>query len=143
MEAREIEQAIVESLGRNAIGWSVAASTDELGRWEVLLSHAASNGLAFDTGATDGAEAVSVVLSGLDSIDELGIVAAAPALTHPDAVIGIRSLAHAFKWTNREVGAVAFLMFECGALSEPEAAWISGFIGVAASGRPRSPIGPL
>ena len=62
MEAREIEQAIVESLGRNAIGWSVAASTDELGRWEVLLSHAASNGLAFDTGATDGAEAVSVVL---------------------------------------------------------------------------------
>ena len=143
VDAREVEQSIVESLGRNAIGWSVAASTDEIGCWEVLLSHPASNGLGFHTGKTDAAEAVATVLAGLVSTDELGIVAASPTLTHSDAVIGIRSLAQAFRWPNREVGAVAFLMFECGSLSEAEAAWISGFIGDGAPGRPRSPVGPL
>lgn len=143
MEAAEVEQAIVESLGRNAVGWSITASINERGRWQVLLEHPASTGLVFDTAASDGFEALSFVLAGLNSNEEIAFVASAPALTHPDAVSGVRGLTQAFTWHNREVASVAFLMFECGCLSEPETAWLAGFIGGGAPGRPRSPVGPF
>jgi hypothetical protein len=47
---------------------------------------------------------------------------------HSDTVASVRALAVAFDWSTVQVRAVAFLLFEAGALTADEAGWLSGFV---------------
>jgi hypothetical protein len=75
------------------------------------------------------------------SNDEIVIASAAPTLEHADLCLGVRTLSMAFRWHNREVGGVAFLMFEHGHLTESETAWLAGFVGLDAPATDVSPLG--
>ena len=141
MDGSNIEREIAASLGHRAIGWQISASVDEHGSWVVSLAHSASHGLVIETGQAEAAEATQRVIEVLTSIEEIETASAAPVLEHPDLILDIRGLAEGFRWDHREVGSLAFLMFEHGHITEVEAAWLAGYIGLGAPRQPVSPVG--
>ena len=52
---------------------------------------------------------------------EVSVADAAPPLTHPDLVMGIRTLTVAHEWSAAELTSVAFLLFESNVLTVEEA----------------------
>jgi hypothetical protein len=107
----------------------------------VSLTHPASAGLIIPTGSDSVAEAIEIAGRVLSASTEIDIASAAPALEHAELLLGLRTVATMFGWGNREVGAVAFLMFENGHLTLDETAWLAGYEGVGAPMRPHSPVG--
>jgi len=141
MRGEVIRGEVISWLGDRADRWTADASIDARGCWVVQLEHPASAGLTVETGAADEAEAARVAIRILTSNDEIEIAAASPTFDHPDLCLGVRALSSAFRWHNREVRGVSFLMFEYGHLSEPETAWLEGFIGTDAPASHVSPLG--
>lgn len=93
----------------------------------------------FSVSTSDPDEALSRLSSMLADDEEVSVVDAAPPLVHPDLVRGVRALTAAFDWSSKEVRALTFLLWEVGALSRDETAWLAGFTG---SGAPRHPSDP-
>jgi hypothetical protein len=142
MDARNVANRIKEALGPRRDRWHVEVSSDAVGRWVIALSHPASAGLMVETQATDDDGAVAAGIRMLASAStEIEVATAAPELEHADLISGLRTISQMFKWDNREVGAIAFLMFEHGHLNQDETAWLSGYQGIGAPMAPRSPIG--
>ncbi|WP_052668107.1 hypothetical protein [Nitriliruptor alkaliphilus] len=107
----------------------------------VSLTHPASHGLLLDvSGDAAKPDPLTWMQNALAENPELMVVAAAPALAHRQLVLGVRSLIAAFEWHNREVRALAFVLWEVGALTEQEAAWLAGYCGSEASMTPVSPM---
>ena len=136
-----VDASIIKWLGPRLDRWSVDASVDPQTGWVIALTHPASAGLMIQTGTTDEAVAVETGRRVLAANAEIDIASAAPVLEHPDLILGLRTVATMFGWESREVGAVAFVMFENGHLTLDETAWLAGFEGVGAPMQPRSPIG--
>jgi hypothetical protein len=141
-----IAAKVIESLGPRLDRWSVEATRDRFGQWEVALTHPASSGIRFLTSTSDEAEAVAKVAASLATSPtfdrEIAIACAAPDLEHPDLVSGLRTISFSFGWDCRQVRAVAFLMFEHGHLTHDETAWLAGFEGTDAPMEAVSPLGP-
>ena len=146
MEPSTVAAEIIESLGPRLDRWSVEATRDQFGQWEVALTHPASSGIRLLTSTSDAAEAVAKATATLASPasfnHEIDIASAAPELEHPDLIAGLRTIAFAFKWDSREVRSVSFLMFEHRHLTHDETAWLAGYEGVDAPMTARSPLGP-
>jgi hypothetical protein len=140
MAGSAVKERIIESLGSRLDGWSVEASADPVAGWNITLSHPASAGLIIETGTTVEADAVETSVRVLTMSRELEIARAAPDLVHSDLVVGLRTVASAFRWDCREVAAVAFLMSEHGHLTLDETSWLSGFEGIGAPMQPSSPL---
>ena len=141
MESTSIPSKIISWLGDRADRWTVVASIDDQGCWVVQLEHPASAGLGLETGAADEADAAPIAIRMLESNGEIAIASASPRLEHADLCLGVRTLAMAFQWHNREVAGVTFLMFEHGHLTERETAWLAGFVGHDAPSAHLSPLG--
>ena len=136
-----ISSEIISWLGDRADRWTVVASTDDQGGWVVQLEHPASTGLGLETGATDEVDAARIAIRMLASSDEIAIAWTSPTLEHAELCLGVRTLATMFRWHNREVRGVTFLMFEHGHLTERETAWLAGFVGRDAPAAYLSPYG--
>lgn len=141
MARSTVETRIIESLGPCLNGWTVAASIDSEMGWVIALTHPASAGLIVETGTAVEVDAVETGRRVLAASKEIDIACAAPVLQHAELIMDLRAVASAFGWDSREVGAVAFLMFEHGYLTLDETAWLSGYEGVGAPMQPRSPLG--
>jgi hypothetical protein len=107
-------------------GWVPTVGRETSG-FVVTAEHPASPGLVIETGTLDGDLAVQRIVAGIDR-REVALADAAPEFAHPDTVAGVRNLARAFDWPTVQVRAVAFLLFEAGALTADEAAWLTGFV---------------
>ena len=136
----DVEIGIRESLRSRDDRWSVNASLAPDG-WKISLTHPASAGLIIETGTVVEHDAVEIARRVIASSTEIDIASAAPALEHLDLLLGLRTVAKAFGWQSREVGAVAFLLFENGLLTLDETAWLAGYEGIEAPMRPQSPHG--
>jgi len=141
VESALIPSGIRASLGDLADDWIITASTSSDGSWIVKLDHPASAGKVLETGASAELDALQVAQRWLADDDEIRIVAAAPPLIHADLCLGVRTLTMVFSWHNREVRGVTFLMHEHGHLTERETAWLAGYVGEGAPGKPASPLG--
>lgn len=135
-----VETRIIELLGPRLDGWAVNASLDMQTGWVIALTHPASAGLIIETGTAIEADAVETGLRVLAVSKEIDIASAAPVLEHADLIMGLRTVATVFGWDTREVGAVAFLMFEHSHLTLSETVWLAGYEGVGAPMVPRNPL---
>jgi hypothetical protein len=122
-----------------ASGWSLR-SERRGGRLSLIAEHPASSGMVLDLEVSDPKMAQQ--LDWFCGEREIAVASAAPPLVHPDVVLGVRALARAFEWPTREVKAVAFLMFEAGALSVDETSWLAGYVAEDAPMERVSPLGP-
>ena len=95
----------------------------------MMLEHPASAGVVLELRETDPAEAAAAATRILAAHREVQLAFAAPELTNPDLVMGLRTLTAAFTWSNLEVRSVAFLLYEHGHLTVDEAAWLGGYEG--------------
>ena len=127
--ASEIESAVQAALPATVAPWKVAARRLDDDTWTVALTHEASNGLVVETRHVNAAEAVAVVVEGLDKHREVERIARAPKLEHPATIAGVRAIVQAFGWSRTEVGAVVGLMEEVQALDAEEAEWLKSSFG--------------
>ena len=55
-------------------------------------------------------------------------------------MLGVRNLTQGFHWSSNEVRSLAFLLYEAGALTVDEAAWLAGYCGAGAPMSLQSPL---
>ncbi|HEX8805154.1 MAG TPA: hypothetical protein VF743_13200 [Acidimicrobiales bacterium] len=120
--------------------WTLGTEPNPRG-FVLVADHPASAGLVLETGTFDGGVAERHVDSWMRQ-REFAVADAAPDLVHPDTVAGVRTLVTTFDWPTVEVRAVAFLLFDAGALTADEAGWLAGFVAGDAPMEARSPLGP-
>ena len=117
------------------------------GHQSILVEHPAGYGMGFvldepvDNGR-QGQEAVQRVLDSLTSSPETEICRNAPQLVHPELRLGFRTVVVFHDLENLVCRSLAFLMYEHGQVTEPEAAWMAGFLGRHAPMELQSPLGP-
>lgn len=118
--------------------WRISVEREDSG-FVVHAQHPASSGLVLETGTFDGDAAGEAVAEWIRQ-PEVAIAEAAPELEHADIAMGVRTLTVAFEWPTVQVRAVAFLLFEAGALSADEAGWLAGFCAYDAPMRSTPPM---
>lgn len=128
-DAARIEDGVRATLPSSVQPWVVAASRGRSSAWSVELTHPASNGLVIESATSDTAEALARILDILRTNPEIGLVAQAPRITHPSMIDGVRALAQVFGWSRAEVGSVARLLEEGGALNLDETRWLESSFG--------------
>ena len=131
-EAARIKASVIAMLPPSKRPWEVVVSHNpHSGGWVVELNHEASHGLALDMGQSgaNAEETIAGVAEWLSSRRaELDRVAAAPSLSHAEAVMEIRALASIFNWSKLEVAAVVRFV-ERWTLNPDEAEWLISAIG--------------
>lgn len=126
--------------------WTVdEVSSVPPGRPSVLVQHPASHGLQLELADNrEGNQEQSQQMSVLNSLaqnSEIEICSRAPALAHVDLLLGLRTVINVHHLDNSTCRSLAFLMYEHGQITEPEAAWVAGFLGQDPPMRPQSPLG--
>ncbi len=131
-DVARIKASVIALLPLSKRPWEVIVSENpNTGGWVVDLYHEASHGLSLDMGQS-GASADETIAAVAEMLGnrgaELDRVAAAPLLSHAEAVMEIRSLASIFNWSKFEVKAVVRFV-ERWTLSTDEAEWLISTIG--------------
>jgi hypothetical protein len=124
VNVERILSVVQEKLPLSARPWRIDAKRDEqFSNWSIRMEHEASHGVGIDV-PIGNADVMGCVSSWLATVEpELLRVAVAPPLEHPDAVLEIRALTHAFNWTRTEVGAVV-RMVQPSMFNDQEASWL-------------------
>jgi hypothetical protein len=104
----------------------------------IELAHPGSAGLRLQIDP-DTPDVRGEVVTWLQQNRILHVVAAAPHFEHPTPASGLRTLTQIFDWPATELRALAFLLWEAGAVTLEEAAWLAGYV---ADDAPMTPISP-
>ena len=144
MEPSQLLEQLRADAAAQAPDWVVTGNITRAAEVPILnieMEHPASHGLIFSVeGSTKDPR--GWLRRAIEGSEEIAIVSGAPALEHRRLVLGVRNLTQGFHWSSTEVRSLAFLLYEAGALTEVEAAWLAGYCGAGAPMSPQSPLGP-
>lgn len=134
----------VQLVREHAPDWTVTARLRDVDgqAWiQIRALHPASAGLFWSHPATESL--LPWLEHALSSERELALASQAPELIDSALVLGLRNLTKRYEWPAEQLQAVAFLLYENGAITEDEAAWLAGYVAHDAPMRATSPLGPL
>lgn len=121
-------------------GWQYRVRGEKNGNIAVLWTHPLSAGLAVEFARDTSPNVYAPVIE--RSVVRSHEVAAIGALPQPaqrslELAVAIRQLSLAFNWPATQIAGMAGLLFEHGAISHDEAAWLAGYCAHDAPMTPR------